>query len=86
MQVVALGSFQACVWVVGAKTGQVSLLSLALFVLECYHTGIHLFAGGITADIKRSIPAGTPLGPPTLQKALHRPETHEKSCSFLDAT
>ena len=50
---------------------KVSLFALAFFVVECYHTGIHLFAGSVTSAIKKAVPAGTSLGqavsPNTLQ-------------------
>lgn len=51
-----------------AKT---TLYALAIFVIECYHTGIHLFAGAVTSAIRKAVPAGTSLGqavsPNTLQ-------------------
>jgi len=34
----------------------------ALYVLECYHTGIHLYQGSVIAAVRNSIPAGTLLG------------------------
>jgi len=47
------------------------LYALAIFVIECYHTGIHLFAGAVTSAIRKAVPAGTSLGqavsPNTLQ-------------------
>ena len=50
---------------------KVTLYALAFFVVECYHTGIHLFAGVVTSAIKKAVPAGTSLGravnPNTLQ-------------------
>ena len=50
---------------------KVTLFSLGNFVLQCYHTGIHLFAGALTSAIKRAVPVGTSFGksiqPNTLQ-------------------
>jgi len=50
---------------------KVTLFALANFLLQCFHTGIHLYTGAVTSAIKRSIPVGTNFGkaiqPNTLQ-------------------
>lgn len=41
---------------------KVTLFALANFLLQCFHTGIHLYTGAVTSAIKRSIPVGTNFG------------------------
>jgi len=50
------------------------LCAEALYVLEVFHTGIHLFASSVISSIKKALPAGTALGemvkPQTIQVFL----------------
>ena len=50
---------------------KVALFAMTNFVLQCFHTGMHLFAGVVVSAIKRAIPIGTSYGrsiqPNTLQ-------------------
>eukprot|EP00928_Gymnodinium_smaydae_P047075 TRINITY_DN31408_c0_g1_i1.p1 TRINITY_DN31408_c0_g1~~TRINITY_DN31408_c0_g1_i1.p1 ORF type:complete len:672 (+),score=70.62 TRINITY_DN31408_c0_g1_i1:79-2016(+) len=41
---------------------KMALFAEALYVVECYHTGFHLFAGTVTSAIKMSVPPATALG------------------------